>query len=208
MPEHDKPFVAVSLPTPEGMVHAHHYVVVNSAFAVVLVGTATKSFASPALNLYSRLAESFKKDGVTALQVQLCNAEKLEEAIHDVRHGIQYLCGLGSKTVMLVGYDRGALAVLHAAAEEPCVLGVVAIAPGAPTDALNINRPLLVVHGENDHITGAAAAQKVLDRAVESKELRVIHGAGHSLEESAEDLHQIIHQWLTNLRGGDHSQAA
>lgn len=165
MTEHEKPFVAVSLPTPEGMVHAHHYVVPNSPFAVVLVGSATKSFDSPAQNLYARLAESLKREGVTGLQVSLCNAENMDEEVHDVRRGVHYLCGLGSKTVMLVGYDRGAAAVLRSSVHEPCVLGVVAIAPADPGEDLRSTRPLLLVYGSNDGATGAKPSQAILDRA-------------------------------------------
>jgi hypothetical protein len=190
------------------MVHAHHYVVPESHFAVVLVGTATQSFDSPAQNLYLRLAESLKRDGVTALHVALCNAENLHEAIHDVRHGIQYLCGLGSKTVMLVGYDRGAAAVLHASMQESCVLGVVAIAAADPGGNLQSSRPLLVIYGGNDAVTGASPSQQIYERAAEPKELRVIAGAGHSLEEAADELHHIVFGWLVALRDGNRSQAA
>jgi dienelactone hydrolase len=190
------------------MVHAHHYVVPTSPFAVVLVGTASKSFDGPARNLYSRLAESLKRDGVTALQVSLCNAENMDEAVHDVRHGIQYLCGLGSKTVMLVGYDLGGTAVLHSSVEESCVLGVVAIAPADPGEKVRSTRPLLIVYGDNDAVTGARQSKGIFERAAEPKELRVIEGAGHSLDEATDELHEVVYQWLVALRDAHHSQAA
>ncbi len=193
---HEKPFVSVSLPTDKGMVHARHYVSVQSKYAVLMVGSSTKRFDSPARKLYTRLATALKQDGVTALQVALCQPDDLAHSIHDVRTGIHYLCSLGSKTVILVGFDQGADAVVGAVAHESCVSGVALLSPKAADIPEHFEGALLILRPESE---AALNVPKARHQAVRS--------SGRNLEEGADEVYSVLTDWIRNLRGAD-SRAA
>ncbi len=194
---HDKPFVSISLPTEKGMVHARHYVSVESKYAVVLVGNASRRFDSPARKLYQRLAEHLKNDGVTALQIALCQPEDLDHSVHDVRTGIKYLCGLGSKTVILIGFDRGAAAVLSSVSHESCVSGVALLSFPADGEIPDISpTSLLVIRAESDGTPRYRA-----------KQLHAVKGQ-RSLDDSADEVHRLLNEWIGRIRTDRGSEAA
>ena len=194
---HEKPFVSISLPTDQGMVHARHYVAVESKYAVLMVGTTSRRFDSPARKLYQTLAEALKQDGVTALQVALCRPEDLAHSIHDVRTGIKYLCNLGSKTVILIGFDRGAAAILAAVAHESCVSGVALLSLPADQEIPDIGpTSLLVIRAESD----GAPKNKV-------DQLHAVKGH-RSLDDDAEEVQRLLSDWIRRVRGDGSSQAA
>jgi predicted esterase len=206
--DHENPFVSVSLPTKEGMVHARHYVVPQSRSAVVLVGNSTQGFDSPAGNLYPRLAEALKRVGITTVQVALCNAESLDENVHDVRRVIHYLCGLGSKTLLIAGYGRGAAAVLHSVKEEPCVRGVIAIATSGPGDLKPPSCSLLVIHGTKSPGDRVRASVELYNEAADPKELHLVDTAGDTLDETPEEVYRIVLDWIQRQHVADNPQAA
>lgn len=193
----DKPFVSVSLPTEKGMVHARHYVVVECRYAVVLVGDGNATFESPADNLYGRLAESLKQDGITALQVALCRPEDEPLSSHDVRTGIHYLCSLGSKTVILVGFGRGATAVLGAVSHESCVSGVALLS--APGDAeigdLSPCSLLIIRTQPGAPAEGTAGTEHIFK-------------GDHSLAGHADEVYELISAWIRRVREDHNAQAA
>ncbi len=75
---------------------------------------------------------------------------------------------LGERPVVLVGHSMGARAAV-AVADDPLVLGVVALAPWlGPSDPVGTlrGRHLLAAHGTRDRVTSAPATRDYVRRAV------------------------------------------
>lgn len=184
------------------MVHARHYVVVQSAYAVLLVGNASGRYDSPAGKLYDRIADTLKQQGVTTLRVALANPESLESSEHEVRTGIQYLCSLGSKTVILVGYDRGGAAVLASASRESCVAGMALISPPAAEVPELPGRSVLIIKSEQD------ARWQVPKTLPEGVTVRVLPGSSRTLDEHAGEACSLLEGWIRQVREDGKSRAA
>lgn len=74
---------------------------------------------------------------------------------------------LGRVPVVLLGHSMGARTAVHVA-DDPSVVGVVALAPWFPADlpaASLADRRLAVAHGRSDRITSYAAARSFVERA-------------------------------------------
>ena len=184
------------------MVHARHYVVVESGYAVLLVGNSIGRYDSPAGKLYDRIADKLKQEGVSTLRVALGNPESLEASEHEVRTGIQYLCSLGSKTVILVGYDRGAAAVGASASREACVAGLALLsAPTGDVPALP-GRSVLIVRGEQDE-RGTTP-----ESLPEGMVVHVLPGASRTLDEQGEEVCRVLEEWIRSVREDGSARAA
>lgn len=93
--------------------------------------------------------------------------------------------------VVLLGHSMGARTAVHCA-DDPAVLGVVALAPwlppSEPVEPL-VGRRLAAAHGSRDRITSARATRAYVERAVEA-------GA----EATFTDMGFIGHYMLTHVR--------
>jgi fermentation-respiration switch protein FrsA (DUF1100 family) len=63
-------------------------------------------------------------------------------------------------------------------------------------------RPLLLVHGTADTILDCAASQDIYDRALEPKRLVLYEGADHSLVSCADELFELLRDWLADVVAG------
>jgi dienelactone hydrolase len=120
------------------------------------------------------------------------------ESVHDVRAGIEALAGMGVARVALVGHSLGGAVVVEAAC-DPRVATVIAIATQtAEADVIRAIAPraLLLLHGTADGVLPWHASRLVYERALRPKRLRLLFGAGHTLDEAADDVHDIVRGWL------------
>ena len=93
---------------------------------------------------------------------------------------------LGEVPVVLLGHSMGGRVALHAA-DDPSVVGVVALAPwiveDTPVSTL-AGRRLVAAHGRRDRLTSYAATRAYVDRAArvaDSAEFVDMGGLGHYL---------------------------
>jgi pimeloyl-ACP methyl ester carboxylesterase len=173
---------------------------------VVLVGGVGGGFDTPARGLYERLGETLPHDDVMVLRVRYRHPTDLAEAVADVVLGLDVLAERGVERVGLVGHSFGGAVVLQAAAADPRVAAVVTLATqsyGADAVTELAGRPLLLVHGTADAILPPACSVSVHERAGEPKELVLLRGAGHGLDEDADDVFDLVQDWLrTRLQSG------
>jgi pimeloyl-ACP methyl ester carboxylesterase len=100
---------------------------------------------------------------------------------------------------MLVGHSFGGAVVIAAGALNEHVAGVVALSPqtyGAHMAGQLAPRPLLVVHGKADTRLPYSCGVQIYHWAHEPKQLVLYEGAEHRLEECAEELEQLLTQWI------------
>ncbi len=96
----------------------------------------------------------------------------------------------GDVPVVLLGHSMGGRTAVHVA-DDPSVVGVVALAPWLPTDesiAALTGTPLLAAHGRRDHITSARATAAYVRRVAATgtrAELRDMGPVGHYMFKQA-----------------------
>jgi dienelactone hydrolase len=100
----------------------------------------------------------------------------------------------------LAGHSLGGAVVIAAAARCPVVRTVVALSPQSMgAEAVGTLGPrcsLLIAHGTEDQVIPLRAATHVYEAATEPKELLLCEGAGHVLDEVAEELHRRVRAWI------------
>jgi pimeloyl-ACP methyl ester carboxylesterase len=131
----------------------------------------------------------------------------LPECALDIMAGVAYLKHCRYQPVILVGHSFGGAVVIAAGALNEHVAGVVALAPqtyGAHLVGQLAPRPLLVVHGTADTRLPYSCGVQIYNWAHEPKQLVLYEGAEHRLEECAEELEQLLTQWIpATLRSGE-----
>lgn len=175
--------------------------------AAIFVGGVGGGFDTPARELYPRVCEELAAEGVTCLRVRFRHSTLLEESIHDVRAGLDFLADEGIERFGLVGHSFGGAVVIGAALDEPRVRLLVTLATqGYGTEEVHRLGPrcaLLSVHGTDDEVLAPTNSVYTYERANEPRRLLLLPGARHLLDEAAEEVHGIVLSWLSCLREED-----
>lgn len=185
--------------TLQGPIEMRLYRAPGARAAALLVGGVGGGFDSPARNLYARLGEELSKEGISVLRVCFRDPTHLAEATHDVLAGVSLLHRDGAQRVGLVGHSFGGAVVIAAAAAAPVVRTVVTLATqsyGTGCVPMLAPRPILLIHGDADEVLPAACSLTVAANAGEPKEVVLLQGAGHGLDEAAADVHRRTADWL------------
>jgi esterase/lipase len=110
----------------------------------------------------------------------------------------------GIQPVGFVGHSLGGAVVIEAAAAVPNIIRTVVtlstLRYGA-VDAVSQLRQccsILLIHGINDDddILRSSCSSCVYKKQNNPKQIILYEGAKHGLEEAAEQVHQVIYQWL------------
>lgn len=195
-------FHPVRLDTDLGVIEARHTPVPGARAAVIWVGGAGGGFDSPAHGLYPRMAKTLQHEGIAGLRIKFRNPPQLRDAVADVLTGIEFLRLTGIDRIGLVGHSLGGAVMAQAAGLTPEVRALVALAPqshGAAAVAhLGERCPVLVIHGTDDEILPPTCGHNVFDLARHPKRLELIQGAGHRLDEAADQVETLVHDWLVD----------
>lgn len=199
-------FQSLSIPTEHGPVEARLFDAGSTKSGAVFVGREACVFDSPANGLYGRLGVDLSRSGVTCLWVRHREPLGLATATEALRCAVGALTGRGIARIALVGHALGASAALRAADAAREVRAVVTLAlDAASVDALVHlgQRAILLVHGTADEVAAPSASVDLHRLAHEPKELRLIDGAGHCLDESPGTVHLLVRAWLERWLASD-----
>ena len=192
----------IRLHTSRGLVLAHYYEAPSSPGAregVVLIGGVGGGFDSPARGLYPRLAKDLQAEGVNSLHIRYRHPTELEECVLDVLAGLAFLQAVRMESAAVVGHSSGGAVAIWAGTLSPMVKAVVTLATQSygtgMADQLS-PRPLLLIHGTTDAVLPPSSSEQVYHRARQPKELKLYPGAGHGLDEVADELEEFLKSWL------------
>ena len=174
--------------------------------AVILVGGALGGLDGPAGGLYGRLAASLAAlpGGLTGLRLNYRQPGEFQECVLDVLAGCSFLKGIGARRIALLGHSFGGAVVIKAGELSEMVTGVAALSPqlyGTRSVERLAPRSLLLAHGTADGILDCAASKDIYDRAQEPKRLVLYEGADHTLLSCADELEELLCEWLIDVAG-------
>lgn len=194
-------YLTLTIPTEHGPMEARLFDAGSTRSGAIFIGGNTGQFDSPANGLYSRLGLDLARSGVSCLWVYCRYPEQPSLAAEALRAGIFALVGRGIARIGLVGHALGAAAVIQAANVAREVKAIVTLSlqlKGMEVEYLAdmSPRPMLLVHGTADESVAPSASVEFYRLAREPKELRLIDGAGHALDESPGTVHLLVRAWL------------
>jgi pimeloyl-ACP methyl ester carboxylesterase len=195
--EHYRPVV---MRTDRGDIHCRYSKLPGARLGAVWVGGVGGGFDSPAHDLYGKLTRDLMPAGIASLRVQFRNPMNLTESVLDVMAGLRLLEGDGMRSIALIGHSFGGAVVIQAASAFPIVRTVVTLASQSyAADLVATLGPrcsILLMHGANDTILPPACSQHLYDEALEPKRLKIMKGAGHVLDEVADEVKQTVRDWV------------
>jgi pimeloyl-ACP methyl ester carboxylesterase len=196
----EEDYHSVRLETSRGNVACRYYQAPGTRRAVIWVGGVGGDWDTPAQGLYPRLCQELIPERIASLRVRYRYPTELQEAILDVLAGIAYLQHGGIDAVALVGHSFGGAVVIQAAAASDVVRTVVTLATQsygtAPAADLAPRCSILAIHGAEDQVLPPSCSVYVHRLAGEPKHLIIYAGAGHGLDEVAEEVHRAVHDWI------------
>ena len=176
----------------------HHDPTIPTHRGIVWVGGARGGFEGPAGSMYKLLGDGLSP-GITSIRLDYRQPNVLVECVMDTLAALSFLSGTGHTDVILVGHSFGGAVVIKAAPYSEVVKGVIALSSqtfGAGDVSQVSPSPILLVHGERDTVLSQESSLKIFEWAEEPKELRLIPENGHGLQESAQEVRQLVSEWL------------
>lgn len=183
-----------------GTTKGRYYHAVGATCGVVMVGGVGGDFDTPARGLYPRLAVSLQDEGLNSLRVEFRAPDSLSESIVDTLAGISFLLKEGCQKLALVGHSLGGAVVAQAASRTREVNTVVLLSTQTygvdPVTRLDPRVAVLLIHGKADNVLSYEGSKKTYARVHAKKRLLLYEGAGHCLDEVADDVYHEVRSWI------------
>lgn len=168
----------------------------------ILVGGVGGGFDTPARSLYPRLGEQLAQRGVHALRVRFRHPTRIQEAIYDILAAESFLASQGANNLAIIGHSFGGAVAIAAGALSSDVKTIITLASQtawATEFAPDLGRrSLLLIHGTRDAVLPPSCSISLHELSSGPSELRLIEGAGHSLDEASEEILQLILHWISD----------
>jgi fermentation-respiration switch protein FrsA (DUF1100 family) len=194
-------YIPIEIETDFGRVECRYYEAGATKKGVIWVGGVGGDFDSPDDNLYPNLSEKLQTLNIASLRVKYRRPTSLKESALDTLTGIAFLKEEGIDDIALVGHSLGGAVVVNAAAISQLPKTVVTLSTQSygATDAvrkLPENCSILLIHGDNDKTLDPENSTMVFNAAHEKKEIIILKGNGHVLNESPNELSTAVYDWI------------
>lgn len=193
-------YQSVTLLTDRGKIQGRYYAAERARFGAIWVGGVGGGWDTPANGLYPQLCQTLRSSGISSLRLRYRYSTCLEEAVFDTLAGIMFLAQENIPAIALIGHSFGGAVVIQAAALSPIVQTVITLASQgygtAPAAQLAPRCSLLLLHGTADPVLSPRCSQHIYAIAQEPKRLILCPEAKHGLDEVADRVSQVVHDWL------------
>jgi len=166
--------------------------------AALCVSGAIGGFDGPAA-LYARLGLDLPRNGISIARINYRDPNEFGECVLDTMAALAFLKGTGFSQAAVIGHSFGGAVAINAGTLSPIATTVVAISSqlaGAHVVSDLAPKPLLLIHGTADTILSHQCSEMLFERAQEPKTLKLFPGAGHRLTECADELTNVVEEWL------------
>ncbi len=188
----------VTLVTTRGPIPLMLHAAPEKGRGVLCVSGAIGGFDGPSM-LYPRLGLAMPRHSFTVARLDYRAPNEFGECMLDAMAALTFLGGIGHERVGLIGHSFGGAVAINAGTLSPLVTTVVALSSqlaGAHVAGELAPKPLLLIHGDADTILPAESSQALYDRAGEPKTLKILPGVGHRLAEAADEVFDLVADWL------------
>jgi alpha/beta superfamily hydrolase len=196
----DEGYLPITIFTARGRIECRYYKSAEARSAALFVGGVGGDFDTPAMGLYPRLCDELMSEGISSLRVRFRHPTSLVESVLDLLTGIEFIRSEGISLAGLIGHSFGGAVVIQAAASSDLVRTVVTLATQClGADAVSRLRPetsILLIHGTSDPVLTPRCSSTTYDTAHEPKQIKLYKGAGHGLDEVAEEVHEEVLGWV------------
>ena len=194
-------YTPIRLVTRRGDVECRYYYIAEALKAVIWVGGVGVGWDTPARGLYPNLCQKIIKKEINSLRVRFRYPTDLYESVLDVIEGIHFLEQQGIKSIGLVGHSFGGTVVIQAGTACSDTVRTVVTLSTQSYGAEEVSRlkqgsSILLIHGTDDKVLPPHCSSYVYNLANDPKEVILFKGATHGLDEPAEQVHQMVYDWL------------
>ena len=195
--------IAMKLQTDRGAIEArYHPVVPGSAgtqLGAVWVGGAGGDLDGPARGLYPEACARLRRAGVAGVRLHYRKPNELRECVLDTLAGVAFLAREGATKIALVGHSFGGAVVISAGATSALVKAVVPMSSQTSGTELTPRvapRAMLLIHGTDDDVLSPMCSRQIFAAAGQPKELKLFSGNGHGLDESRQEILDLLVRWI------------
>ena len=188
----------VTLKTTRGPIPLMLHAAPEKGRAALCVSGAIGGFDGPSM-LYPRLGLKMPRGNITIARLDYREPNEFGECMVDAMAALTFLGGIGHERVALIGHSFGGAVAINAGTLSPIVTTVIALSSqlaGAHVAGELAPKPLLLIHGDADTILPQASSEALYDRAREPKTLKILPGVGHRLLEAADEVFDLVRDWL------------
>lgn len=195
-------YIPIELITNRGEVSCRFYKVDSNKLGVIWVGGVGGGWDTPSEDLYPDLSQKLKKNDIASLRIRYRYPRDMDESVYDVLAGIKFLENMGTSKIALVGHSLGGAVVIQAAALSNYVKTVVTLSTqshGADSVSnISQDTSILLIHGSDDPVLPISCSRQVYSKAHDPKEIVILTGNSHCLDESSEKVHQLVYNWVVS----------
>lgn len=160
----------------------------------------------PAHGLFHDLGCELARRGLGAIRVGYRQPNQLDECVLDMAAAADLAARSGAERFLTMGHSfGGAVAIGAAVALADRLAGVVTLATqsaGCEMAELLTGVPMVLFHGDLDPILPVMCSE-VVGAIAGDAEVVVLAGAGHVLEEAADELRARLYEWVPAVLTGD-----
>ena len=171
--------------------------------AIFIGGAVAGGGDGPAGGVYLRLSRELVARGVSSLRIGYRDPGEFGECVLDALAACSFLKGIGAERAVIVGHSFGGAVAIKAGELAPLATAVAALSSQrfGTAEVGSLGKPLLLVHGSADSVLLPRASEDIFERAAEPKRLVILEGAGHGLSEAADEVHTLLHDFITDAVG-------
>ena len=188
----------VTLTTTRGAIPIILHAASEKGRAALCVSGAIGGFDGPSM-LYPRLGLRMPREDISIARLDYRAPNEFGECMVDAMAALTFLGGIGHERVALIGHSFGGAVAINAGTLSPNVTTVIALSSqlaGAHVAGELAPKPLLLIHGDADTILSHESSLALFDRAREPKTLKILPGVGHRLIEAADEVFDLVRNWL------------
>lgn len=195
--------IGVEIDTTRGLIEAQFRPCEGKTGCAIFMGDGKSGAGGPANFVYTRLSQDLVQRGISSLRLQWRHAGNFEECVMDALAACSFLRGIGAEQAVITGHSFGGAVAIRAGKLGTLINAVVGLSSQryGTHEVEELGKPLLLMHGSDDTVLLPAASEDIFQRAREPKRIVILDGAGHGLQECADEVYELLVDFIAEEAG-------